>query len=90
MAAIPRKKIIIRRRRLEGKQTRIKAMMEKLRQEEKKLGEILREREGMKQKIVGRIMLNRMEKDPRLKEWFGQEMNKQISKKKERDLFSLN
>lgn len=89
MAATPREKILARRKRLEAKQNKIKAFQEKLRQEEKRLAALILDQEEMKHKIIGRIMVKRMENDQELKAWFGQEIEKQLTNRQERDLFSL-
>ena len=89
MAAIPREKIMAKRRRLEAKQNKIKAFQEKIRQEEKRLAAMIQDQEEMKHKVIGRIMAKRMEDDSVLKTWFGQEIEKQLTNRKERDLFSL-
>lgn len=90
MAAIPREIILARRNKLEAKQNKFKAFQERLREEEKKLDAMIEEREDMKLKIIGRLMLERMENDQVLKAWFGQEINRRLVKKQERDLFALN
>ncbi len=89
MVAIPREKILAKRRRLEAKQNKIKVTMEKLRAEEKRLAAMIQDQEEMKHKIVGRIMIKRMEHDHDLKVWFGQEIDRQLTNQQERDLFSL-
>lgn len=90
MAAIPRNKILIRRKRLETKQNKIKALQEKLRKEEKRLATMMQMREEMKFKIVGRVLLKRMENDPDLREWFQREIDKTLTNRQERDIFELN
>jgi len=87
MAAIPREKILARRRRLEAKQSKVKASMEKLRAEERRLATMVQEREDKKLKIIGKMMLERMEKDAELKAWFEQEIGKRLSNPRERELF---
>lgn len=89
MAATPREKILARRKRLEAKQNKIKAFQEKIRQEEKRLTTMIQDQEEMKHIIIGRIMANRMEDDPELKTWFSQEIERQLTNRQERDLFSL-
>lgn len=89
MAATPREIILARRKRLEAKQNKIKAFQEKIRQEEKRLVAMIQDQEEIKQKIIGRIMAQRMEDDPELKAWFGQEIERQLTNRQERDLFSL-
>lgn len=89
MAAIPREKILVRRKRLESKQNKIKALQNKLREEEKRLSAMLQKREEMKFTIIGRILSKRMEEDPNLKNWFEQEVDKNLTSRKERDLFLL-
>jgi hypothetical protein len=89
MAATPREKILVRRKRLEAKQNRIKAFQEKIRHEEKRLDAMIQDQEEMRHKIVGRIMTERMKNDPELKAWFGQEIESRLTKRQERDLFSL-
>ena len=89
MAATPREKILARRKRLEAKQNKIKAFQEKIRQEEKRLVALIQDQEEMKHNIIGRIMAKRMEDDPELKTWFGQEIESQLTNRQERDLFSL-
>jgi hypothetical protein len=87
MAAIPRELILARRNKLEAKQNKIKAFQEKIREEEKRLAELILDQEEKRQKIIGRIMAKRMEEDPDLRAWFNQEINKNLNKKQERDLF---
>lgn len=89
MAATPREKILARRKRLEAKQNKIKAFQERIRQEEKRLAAMIHDQEEMRHKIVGKIMTKRMENDPELKAWFGQEIERQLTNRQERDLFSL-
>lgn len=89
MAATPREKILARRNRLEAKQNKIKAFQEKLRHEEKRLAAMIQDQEEMKHKVIGRIMAKRMEDDQDLKAWFGQEIERQLTNRQERDLFSL-
>lgn len=89
MAATPREKILARRKRLEAKQNKIKAFQEKLRQEEKRLAAMIQDQVEMKHKIIGRIMVKRMENDEDLKAWFDQEIEIQLTNRQERDLFSL-
>jgi hypothetical protein len=89
MAATPREKILARRKRLEAKQNKIRAFQEKIRQEEKRLVALIQDQEEIKHKIIGRIMAQRMENDPELKTWFGQEIEKQLTTRQDRDLFSL-
>lgn len=89
MAAIPRELILARRNKLEAKQNKIKAFQEKIREEEKRLAELIQDQEERRQKIIGRIMAKRLEEDPDLKSWFDQEIEKNLSSRKERDLFSL-
>ncbi len=87
MAAIPREKILVKRRRLEAKQNKIKATMEKLRAEEKRLAALVQEREDKKLKIIGRMMLERMGNDPELKAWFKQEIDEKFQGSPDRELF---
>lgn len=89
MTATPREKILARRKRLEDKQNKIKTFQEKLRQEEKRLAAMVQDQEEMKHKIIGRVMAKRMEGDHELKAWFGQEIERQLTNRQERDLFSL-
>lgn len=89
MAATPREKILARRKRLEAKQNKIKAFQERIRQEEKRLAVMIQDQEEMRHKIVGRIITKRMENDPELKTWVGQEIERQLTNRQERDLFSL-
>jgi transcriptional regulator of NAD metabolism len=90
MAATPRDKILARRRRLEAKQNKIKAFQEKIRQEEKRLATMIQDQEELKHKIIGRIMAKRMADDRELKAWFGQEIERQLTNREERNLFDLN
>ena len=89
MAATPREKILARRKRLEAKQNKIKAFQERIRQEEKRLAAMIQDQEEMRHKIVGRIIAKRMETDPELKAWISQEIERQLTNRQERDLFSL-
>jgi ribosomal protein L9 len=89
MVATPREKILARRKRLEAKQNKIKAFQEKFRQEEKRLADMIHDQEEIKHKIIGRIMAKRMEDDQELKAWFGQEIERQLTNRQERELFSL-
>lgn len=89
MAATPRERILARRKRLEAKQNKIKAFQEKLRLEGKRLAAMIQDQEEMRHKIIGRLMVKRMEDDPELKSWFGQEIESQLTNRQERDLFSL-
>lgn len=89
MTATRREKILTRRRRLETKQNKIKVFQEKIRQEEKLLTALIQDQEEMKHKIVGRIMTKRMENDPELKSWFGQEIERQLTNRQERDMFFM-
>ena len=87
--AIAREKILARRKRLDSKQAKLKALQEMLREEEKRVASLIQESEEKKLKIIGQIMLERMESDQNLKAWFGQEIDKRLTKKQERELFSL-
>lgn len=89
MATTPREKILARRKRLEAKQNKIKAFQERIRQEEKRLAAIIQDQEEMRHKVVGRIMTQRLKDDPELKTWFGQEIERQLTNRQERDMFSL-
>lgn len=60
-----------------------------LREEEKRMANLIQKSEAQKLKIIGQIMLERMESDQELKTWFGQEIEKRLTKKQERNLFSL-
>lgn len=87
--AIAREKILARRKRLDSKQAKLKVLQDLIREEEKRVALALRENEEKKIRIVGRIMLERMESDQQLKTWFEQEIGKKLIKKQERELFSL-
>jgi len=87
--AIAREKIIARRKRLDSKQAKLKALQEMLREEEKRVASLIQESEEKKLRIIGQIMLERMESDQELKTWFGQEINRRLIKRQERDLFIL-
>ncbi|MFO1464326.1 MAG: hypothetical protein U1F66_11165 [bacterium] len=87
--AIAREKILARRKRLDSKQAKLKALQEMLREEEKRMANLIQKSEAQKLKIIGQIMLERMESDQELKTWFGQEIEKRLTKKQERNLFSL-
>jgi hypothetical protein len=43
---------------------------------------LLQQREGMKLRILGQMMLEKMEEDAELKKWIGREIEKRILKKK--------
>lgn len=90
MPAIPRERILARRKRLNAKQNQIRTFQEKLQEEEKRLEVMIQERKEMKYKIIGRIIVERMKSDLELKTWFEREIKKKLIKKQERDLFSLN
>lgn len=87
--AIAREKILARRKRLDSKQAKLKALQEVLRQEERRMVNLIQESEAQKLKIIGQFMLERMESDQELKAWFRQEIDKRLTKKQERDMFSL-
>lgn len=87
--AIAREKILARRKRLDSKQAKLKALQEMIREEERRVANLLQESEAQKFKIVGQIMLERMDADQALKAWFREEIDKRLIKKQERDLFSL-
>lgn len=87
--AIAREKILARRKRLDSKQAKLKVLQDLIREEEKRVALALRENEEKKIRIVGRIMLERMESDLELKTWFEQEIEERLIKKQERELFSL-
>ena len=87
--AIAREKILARRKRLDSKQAKLKALQEMLQEEEKRVASLIQESEEQKLKIIGQIMLERMESDQGLRSWFGQEIEKRLTKKQDRDLFSL-
>jgi len=89
MAAIAREKILARRKRLDSKQAKLKVLQEKLQEEEKRVAGMLQQREEMKLKIIGQVMLERMETDQELKAWFGREIEKRLTKRQERELFTL-
>ncbi len=87
--AIAREKILARRKRLDSKQAKLKALQEMIREEERRVASLLQASEAQKFQIVGQIMVERMEMDKELKDWFRQEIDKRLIKKHERDLFSL-
>lgn len=87
--AIAREKILARRKRLDSKQAKLKALQEMIREEERRVASLLQESEAQKFQIIGQIMLERMEADQALKNWFKEEIDKRLIKKQERDLFFL-
>lgn len=89
VVAIAREKILARRKRLDSKQAKLKALQEMIREEEKRVANLFQESEAKKFRIVGQIMVERMETDRNLKVWFWEEIDKRLIKKQERDLFSL-
>lgn len=90
IVAIAREKILARRKRLDSKQAKLKALQEMIREEERRVANLLQESEAQKFQIVGQIMLERMETDQELKAWFAEEIDRRLAKKRERDLFALN
>jgi len=87
--AIPREKILARRKRLAARQAKFRKLQEQLRAEERRLASLDRKREEAKLKIIGRIFQKRMETDAELKAWFDAEVAVKVTAKAEREVLAF-
>jgi hypothetical protein len=90
--AIPREKILARRKKYEQRrlkeEAKLKALTEKIKMAEAKILKTKKQEEIKRQLIIGRIFSERMETDEGLKIWFYETVASQANPR-EKNLFNL-